>query len=158
MSLNIKSIIVKVTIIVLAFLQTLSQSTAGELYKWTDENGVVHYSEKPPENKAVETLNINQGTKFKAVPVEKPITIEPTQALRHILLVKPEFFWEQANNNLKVTYYFGGDCVSPSTTTVKEAQQNHQSLFPSYGTLSTLASKTFRSFNYNFTTNYTFFS
>ena len=135
-----------------AVLLTNSQVLAGELYKWTDENGVVHYSEKPPEDRNVKRLNINQGKNFQSIPVNTPISLKPTQALRHILLVKPEDFWNQPNSDLVVTYYFGGDCVSPSSTNVIEAKQNHSLLFPSNGALSTLASKTFRSFNYNVTT------
>lgn len=124
---------------------------SGELYKWKDEKGVVHYSEKPPENQKAEALSLDKGANFKPVTVNQPILMDPTQALRHILLVKPESFWDKNSANSKITYYFGGDCVSPSNTTIREARQFHSSLFPNYSTISNLAHKTFRSFNYNFT-------
>ncbi|TBW50982.1 DUF4124 domain-containing protein [Marinobacter halodurans] len=37
-------------------------ATAGSVYKWTDENGVVHFGDQKPINKKSETVNVRSGT------------------------------------------------------------------------------------------------
>lgn len=64
---------------VLALLLTAAApSGAHEIYKWVDENGVVHYGDARPENasSAVETLHI---------PEANPPDYDPAQAYRAIV-------------------------------------------------------------------------
>ncbi|WP_431686860.1 DUF4124 domain-containing protein [Hahella sp. NBU794] len=45
------------------FLLSISSlSFASGVYKWTDENGVIHYSDKKPDFKTSEELNVQTGT------------------------------------------------------------------------------------------------
>lgn len=48
---------------------------AGKAYKWQDDDGSWHYSEKPPLEKEAETLKIKTGSL-----VEEPTTEEPDDA------------------------------------------------------------------------------
>ncbi|AZZ94352.1 DUF4124 domain-containing protein [Hahella sp. KA22] len=48
------------------FLLSISSlSFASGVYKWTDENGVIHYSDKKPDFKTSEELNVQTGTPTK---------------------------------------------------------------------------------------------
>lgn len=50
---------------------------ATEVYKWTDENGVVHYTDAPPEGSAYERLNMGgAGARAEAPPPEPEAVIE----------------------------------------------------------------------------------
>jgi hypothetical protein len=46
----------KTTIILLFLGMALAMPVAGEIYKWTDKHGHVHYSDRAPQNKPAETL------------------------------------------------------------------------------------------------------
>lgn len=55
-------------------------------YKWTDENGVVHYSSEAPEHVNAETMNVNPDTNLiqgiqKTAKEEKIEQAPPTQPL-----------------------------------------------------------------------------
>ncbi len=53
----------------LAVLGSLSFSAmAAELYKWVDENGVVHYSQTPPENAQTSEVEVQQQYPESASP------------------------------------------------------------------------------------------
>jgi hypothetical protein len=53
----------------LAALCTTGRADAvGEVYKWTDENGVVHYTDSPPEGKPFTTKEV----KAPSVPAPAP--------------------------------------------------------------------------------------
>lgn len=53
-------------IFAMLFLSTL-QLNAAEIYKWTDENGRVHYSDKKPHNQASENVKPSVGNSMEAV-------------------------------------------------------------------------------------------
>jgi len=36
-------------------------AVAGEVFRWTDENGVVHYGDRPPEGQKTQTIGIPQA-------------------------------------------------------------------------------------------------
>lgn len=49
-------------LVISALLATLAGSLqAQEMYKWTDENGVVHFSDKKPAGRDVEAQNVPSG-------------------------------------------------------------------------------------------------
>lgn len=50
---------------------TLSQSAGAEIYKWVDENGVVHFSDTPPPGKEAEKL---QGRPIDKIGVTEPVS------------------------------------------------------------------------------------
>ena len=34
-----------------------THSLAGEIYKWTDENGLVHFGDRPPQGQQAQSIN-----------------------------------------------------------------------------------------------------
>ena len=50
---------------------------AAEVYKWTDENGVAHYSDAPPEGQQYDKVNVRGKIETEASP-EAPATPPPT--------------------------------------------------------------------------------
>ncbi len=53
---------------------------AGQVYRWTDENGQVVFGDEPPRGVAAEPVEIRPPQTFKALPVPKPATPEPATA------------------------------------------------------------------------------
>lgn len=65
---------------VLACLLLLCISNVGltnDVYKWTDNQGVVHYGDRPPVDQRAESVSIDPAPEFVAQP--QP-AIEPTEA------------------------------------------------------------------------------
>ncbi|MDX2166442.1 MAG: DUF4124 domain-containing protein [Deltaproteobacteria bacterium] len=57
-----------------------TQALAGDLYKWTDANGVVHYADFPPPNaKGVSTAELPPASRIGFAPTIAP-TAEPNAA------------------------------------------------------------------------------
>lgn len=46
-------------------------ASASEVYRWTDERGVVHYSDTPPEDDKFERVNVRTGT-TRSTPEPEP--------------------------------------------------------------------------------------
>jgi len=49
-----------------------SLALAATIYKWVDENGVVHYSDQPHAN--AQKIQLQEAQTYKAVPAESPST------------------------------------------------------------------------------------
>ena len=55
---------------------SIGAAGATEIYSWTDENGVVHYSDtKPADNSAIETLHLNRTNPPDYDPADDPYSI-----------------------------------------------------------------------------------
>ena len=68
--------------VALAFAATpaLAQQTAGEVYKWTDANGVTHYSQTPPASGRYEhRLITSGGSVAAATAAAEPTAVENPQ-------------------------------------------------------------------------------
>jgi glutaredoxin len=58
-------------ILSLCLLLLLVTTAGGQVYKWTDENGKVHFGDRPPVEAATEQVEINENT------VAGPGTVQP---------------------------------------------------------------------------------
>ena len=47
-------------IVVLLSALAFTASHAGKYYKWTDAQGTVHGSDRPPQNQAAKTVNVDE--------------------------------------------------------------------------------------------------
>jgi hypothetical protein len=84
----------KKLLIVIALL-LLNNSYAGQkIYKWTDENGNIHYSSEKPEDKQTDEVKVN--TKQPEAPKVDPKAKEARRK-------KSEEFMEKHNENLQKT-------------------------------------------------------
>ncbi|MDE1465215.1 DUF4124 domain-containing protein [Spartinivicinus poritis] len=50
----------------------LANIASAEIYRWVDQNGKVHFSDKKPQHKQVNTVNINQTNTYQNVEL-KPL-------------------------------------------------------------------------------------
>lgn len=81
---------------VLAFAAApaIAQQTAGEVYKWTDANGVTHYSQTPPASGKYEhRLITSSGTTSPAVAeaaVAAPVNPQCTAARANLTALQAE--------------------------------------------------------------------
>jgi len=74
------------TFFLIIFIATValwaSQSIAtDEVYRWVDENGVVHFGDRPPENTAAEQIAIQPGASNDAMAPSETAPAYPDQAL-----------------------------------------------------------------------------
>ena len=56
-------------------LLLLSPAGHGDLYKWVDENGKIHYGDSPPENASLKKIT-GKVSSFSSVTVE-PFVYDP---------------------------------------------------------------------------------
>ena len=68
----------------LLMLVSLALPASAEVYKWTDENGKVHFTDKPPTDKPAENIDAtlkdtNIDTSSKDVAASLPTSTEKTQ-------------------------------------------------------------------------------
>lgn len=54
---------------------------ANEIYRWVDENGVVHFGEQPPEKGDAESVSIQQSTGIDATPSPEATPANPEDPL-----------------------------------------------------------------------------
>jgi len=66
-------------LLLMLFFCTSSMSMA-EIYKWTDANGKVHFSDKPPANKNVETIDEQRLASRASSYTQAEIKILPTDS------------------------------------------------------------------------------
>ncbi len=64
-------------ILLLATLLVVSASASAGLYKWVDENGNVHYSQKPPRDKQYKKLRAPAPVTTSPQPLYKSVKIKP---------------------------------------------------------------------------------
>ena len=70
-----------------------SSATAGQYYRWTDENGVTHYTDKPPANretKTVNTSNVHGSAPTSTTATEETKTSEETVEASPVREKSPE--------------------------------------------------------------------
>lgn len=78
--MRISAIILAVLIVTLPFLAT--DAIAGEeIYRWVDDNGVVHFGDQPPANTDAELIAIQQSTSTNTPPAPESTTADPDQPL-----------------------------------------------------------------------------
>lgn len=64
---------------ILIFLIFCSSHSFAEIYKWTDEKGVVHYSEKKPELITVEEIYIKSYNKVSIEKIDENLKSNSTE-------------------------------------------------------------------------------
>ena len=123
---------------VLALLALFSLPGQAQLYKWVDEDGNVHYSDKVPEGTKGAQVTTSQGAgnapkaqQSTAKPIIRPY--EKTARRLHILDTRYRWKREaESNQTTKIgVYHVGKGCVSRGAITTPDAFIHHKSFFPS---------------------------
>lgn len=146
-----------VKLVLLCAIALLIQTNlAGELYKWTDEKGVVHYSEKKPDDiEQVKSLELPSTGQFNAAPTAEVQPAPRGLKTSPMVLVYPnnDLFWTLKNPGKKaVTYFFGGDCVSPQSSSLEEMKLNHRWLLTEASSLAYEMERSLERLNYQAST------
>jgi hypothetical protein len=55
-------------------------SAQEEVYRWVDENGVIHFGDRAPEQNDAERISIPQSHVISAQPSADPAAVDPTDA------------------------------------------------------------------------------
>ena len=77
---TMKKIHLLVSCLLLAFLMT-STASYGQLYKWVDEQGKIHYGDSPPDNAKLKRIT-GKVSSFSSVSVE-PFVYDPDTVTQH---------------------------------------------------------------------------
>ncbi|MEX2515563.1 MAG: DUF4124 domain-containing protein [Gammaproteobacteria bacterium] len=57
--------------ILLAVLSLSASAVSAEIYKWTDEDGVTHYGQKPPAEQAAESFRLPSSVSSQSQPADE---------------------------------------------------------------------------------------
>ncbi|HEY8941763.1 MAG TPA: DUF4124 domain-containing protein [Cellvibrio sp.] len=143
---------IQLTRLLISFsLLALAGHSNGEVYKWTDAQGKVHYSDKKIAESA-QAQDLNLGTMPPAKPVTKltPRSYESAQPPLYLLTNEPSF--EQATalsaKSNFAFFYFGGDCVSPTSLGYNEYLKRYKESLPEPYELYRSLGETLRKYNY----------
>lgn len=74
----------------------------GKMYKWVDENGVVHYSEKPVEDAAAEEVAIRPGPVLPPAEKSGPAP-DPAKVARCIQFRENVRLLESGSQDIRIT-------------------------------------------------------
>lgn len=97
-------------VILVLILSDINSSIAGEIYKWTDENGKVHYSDRAPDNQDSEPVIIDQNE-----DTETNDTVKPANEKSPETYVNPLEYTTQATFTIKGANTIGtGFFISPN--------------------------------------------
>lgn len=122
-----------------------------EIYKWTDAQGKVHYSDKKVADSA-QAQDLNLGTMPVAKAVETLAAKRFQNTRPSLYLLRSELAFEQltalrAPANFAY-FYFGGDCVSPTAVSYIEYIKRYKNSLPESDDLYRDEGRIFDQYNY----------
>ena len=122
-----------------------------EIYKWTDAQGKVHYSDKKIADSA-QAQNLNLGTMPTAKVVDTLAAQRYQNTRPSLYLLRSELALEQLRalrtpDNFAY-FYFGGDCVSPTAVNYVEYIKRYKKSLPESDDLYRDEGRIFDQYNY----------
>ncbi|MDJ0834282.1 MAG: DUF4124 domain-containing protein [Gammaproteobacteria bacterium] len=109
-----------------------------ELYKWVDEQGNTHYSDKNPATDNLTTITPTTTTpdrSFNKATENNAIILPDGKPSRPLIITDVEYHWRKApqtNQSTKLgVYYIGTHCSPRGAITSPEVYSYHSRLFPS---------------------------
>ncbi len=119
-----------------------SIESSAELYKWTDESGKVHYSDKAPDTVEKQVINSagNPVKKaYKGLNAKAPIIRPYETKSRTILISDVSYRWRKQTEINKVrkigAYYMGRHCTPRGPIKLPQVYVNHSEFFPKESSL-----------------------
>jgi hypothetical protein len=104
-----------------------------EIYKWTDAQGKVHYSDKKIADSA-QAQDLNLGTMPDAKSVASGTAIRYQNTRPSLYILRGEIAFDQLATLRNPTnfayFYFGGDCVSPTAASYEEYIKRYRNSLP----------------------------
>jgi len=100
-----------------------SMNLYAAVYKWTDAQGKVHYSDQKLDEKASEqTVSVGAMPRAPTIAVAEPAKYKNDRPSKWLSVTEVNFALtpaDRARTNA-VNFYFGGDCVTPSSMSLDE--------------------------------------
>jgi hypothetical protein len=145
-------------ILALLALSLTSPDGHAQLYKWVDENGKIHYSDKEPDKKAeskvIEQDQAGGAQNPRTSSVSsKPIIRPYEKTARKLHLLDTRYLWKsesQVNQTSKVgVFHSGKGCISRGAMNTPDVFVYHKSLFPSEADLTHRINKVINGLDYD---------
>lgn len=117
-----------------------ASSVKADLYKWVDENGKTHYSDKSPKthdsSMIAPELTQRQQVKHRSSQLV-PITLPYEKKSRKMLVSDVKYNWTRPGTGKKKlgVYYLGRFCTSRGAIYSPDVYSNHAKLFPGESTI-----------------------
>lgn len=113
-----------------------------ELFKWIDEDGNVHYTDKVPSGEQgarIDTENDAGKTSFEQARATRPVIRPYERTARRLHLLDARYLWKkesEINQSSKIgIYHVGKGCASRGAINAPDVFIHHKSLFPSEANL-----------------------
>jgi len=127
-----------------------------QLYKWVDDNGKIHYSDKEPgeaANSKVIPQSHSAGSQYQqAAATAKPIIRPYEKTARKLHLLDTRYLWKSESHINKTTkigvFYTGKGCISRGAMTTPDIFVFHKSLFPTESDLTYRINKIINGLDY----------
>lgn len=141
-------------ILILVILTLTSFDSRSELFKWVDENGKIHYSDKNPgqeiDSKVIPGADdVNQLPSSAAL---KPIIRPYEKTSRRLHLLDTRYLWKkesEVNKTSKIgVYHTGKGCTSRGAIYTPDVFVHHRALFPDESKLAHQINKIIKGLDY----------
>lgn len=150
-----KTLLFRSCIIVITAL-AFSQISHAELFKWTDKNGKVHYSDKEPQTDVkARTVPLkpfssnDSGSSSSANAIIRPYN----KSSRKLLIVDTLYSWKNsdgAQQKRKIgTYHVGKGCTSRGSIKIPDVYLSHNSFIPTEIQVAIRIQKVIKSLDYD---------
>ncbi|GAB1267517.1 hypothetical protein NBRC116493_07700 [Aurantivibrio infirmus] len=119
-------------LILILILSSLALSSHSQVYKWIDDDGKVHYSDKKPAEDAID-MNITQDVMPapKEITKASPIYYSGDNSARWVLIDTLDYAPIEQNGKPKIAlFYFGGDCALPTSIYWEELERYYPEVIP----------------------------
>jgi len=135
----------------------MSGFVQAQMYKWTDADGQVHFSDsKPSDAQNGSSLQVLDKAKPPLTTVASLKARAPSKLARPIMIRPPKLPWGEGDTNIVSDqiehvglYHFGEACVSPTAMVLPDALIRHPRLFPTAHTVGYEVVQTLHKKNYN---------
>jgi hypothetical protein len=143
--------------LVLVIFLLLPFASPAQLFKWVDENGKAHYSDKNPGEEIDSKIvpgNDQNGMRGQqtATAALKPVIRPYEKTSRKLHLLDTRYLWKkesEVNRTSKIgVYHSGKGCVSRGAINTPDVFVHHRALFPAESKLASHTSKIIKGMDY----------
>lgn len=123
----------KKSIVAALIFSLLSLPSHSQFYKWVDENGKVHYSDKKPATDAVK-MNVDRSVipKPKIIGSANPVYYDENIPARWVIMEHLKYAPQDNSERKKkiAHFYFGADCTTPTSIHWQQLSEQYPEAMP----------------------------
>ncbi len=123
-----KTMATRLIVLVCSIFLITTLNAQAAVYKWTDAQGKVHYSDKKVDEKASEQkVQFGSMPQAPIVALAQPQKYNAAKPSKWLAVTKPELSVIESNaqTGKQFTFYFGGDCVSPTSLSLNDFKKRY---------------------------------